>query len=46
MILIRNNLNPDTMTGDNWKADVTRDEARDILDMILERNNLNATCGN
>lgn len=44
MILVRNKLNADTATEDNWKAEVTRDGSMNILDMILVRNNLNTTC--
>jgi len=44
MIFVRNKLNTDPTSGDNWKAEVTGDGAINILDMILVRNRLNTNC--
>jgi len=44
LIYIRNRLNQDVGTGDNWKADVTGDGKINILDLIFARNHLNTTC--
>ena len=44
LIFIRNKLNLDVATGDNWKADVNEDTRINILDLIYVRNKLNTQC--
>jgi len=44
LIFIRNKLNQDVGTGDNWKADVNEDTRINILDLIFVRNKLNTQC--
>jgi len=44
MIFVRNKLNTDPASGDNWKAEVTGDGKINVLDMILIRNRLNTNC--
>ena len=44
LIFIRNKLNQDAGTGDNWKADVNEDNRINILDLIFVRNKLNTQC--
>jgi len=44
LIFIRNKLNADVATGDNWKADVNGDARINILDLIYVRNKLNTQC--
>ena len=44
MLHIRNHLNEDVATDDNWKLDVTQDGKIDILDMLVVRDNLDAQC--
>ena len=44
MIWIRNKLNADTTSGDNWWADVNSDGLINIVDMVYVRNKLNDTC--
>jgi len=44
LIFIRNKLNQDVGTGDNWKADVNGDTRINILDLIYVRNKLNTQC--
>ncbi|HUW33696.1 MAG TPA: dockerin type I repeat-containing protein, partial [Planctomycetota bacterium] len=44
LISIRNKLNQDAGTGDNWKADVNEDTRINILDLIFVRNKLNTQC--
>jgi len=44
LIFIRNKLNQDPATGDNWKADVNKDTRVNILDLIYVRNKLNTQC--
>jgi len=44
LIAIRNVLNKDVASGDNWKADVNADGKINILDLITVRNNLNKRC--
>jgi len=44
LIFIRNRLNQDVGTGDNYKADVTGDGKINILDLIFSRNHLNTVC--
>jgi len=44
LIFIRNKLNQDASTGDNWKADVNEDTRINILDLIFVRNKLNTQC--
>jgi len=44
LIFIRNKLNQDVATGDNWKADVNEDTRINILDLIFVKNKLNTQC--
>jgi len=44
LIFIRNKLNLDVASGDNWKADVNLDARINILDLIYVRNKLNTQC--
>jgi len=44
LIFIRNKLNLDVATGDNWKGDVNEDGRTNILDLIYVRNKLNTQC--
>jgi len=44
LIAIRNKLNLDVSTGDNWIADVNEDGRINILDLIAVRNKLNTQC--
>ena len=44
LIFIRNKLNADPASEDNWRADVTQDGTINILDMIFIRNKLNSRC--
>jgi len=44
LIFIRNKLNLDVSTGDNWQADVNKDARINILDLIYVRNKLNTQC--
>ena len=44
LIFIRNRLNQDVNTADNWKADVNSDGRINILDLIFVRNRLNTMC--
>ncbi|HUU69449.1 MAG TPA: dockerin type I repeat-containing protein, partial [Planctomycetota bacterium] len=44
LIFIRNKLNQDAGTGDNWMADVNEDNRINILDLIFVRNKLNTQC--
>ena len=44
LIFIRNRLNQDVYTGENWKADVNEDNRVNILDLIFVRNRLNTMC--
>jgi len=44
LIFIRNRLNQDPATGDNWQADVNMDTRINILDLIYVRNRLNNAC--
>lgn len=44
MIHIRNHLNEDVGTDDNWKCDVTSDGKIDILDMLFVRYYLGTAC--
>jgi len=44
LIFIRNRLNQDVSTGENWKADVNEDNRINILDLIYVRNRLNTMC--
>ena len=44
LIFVRNRLNQDVATGDNWQADINGDTRINILDLIAVRNKLNTTC--
>jgi hypothetical protein len=44
LIAIRNVLNEDPSSGDNWKADVNEDGNINILDLIYSRNRLGESC--
>jgi len=44
LIFVRNRLNQDVGTGDNWQADVNGDNKINILDLIFVRNRLNSRC--
>ena len=44
LIFIRNRLNQDPATDDNWQADVNMDTRINILDLIYVRNRLNNAC--
>jgi len=44
LLFIRNKLNQDVGTGDNWKADANEDGRINILDLIFVRNKLNTNC--
>ena len=44
LIFIRNKLNLDVNSGDNWKADVNQDTRINILNLIFVRNKLNTQC--
>ena len=44
LIFVRNKLNQDPYTGNNWKADVNGDGRINVLDMIYVRNRLNTKC--
>jgi len=44
LIFIRNRLNADVNTDDNWKADVNQDDKINVLDLIYVRNRLNTGC--
>ena len=44
LIAVRNLLNHDPASGDNWRADVNEDGKINILDMIFVRNHLNTFC--
>jgi len=44
LIFIRNKLNLDVATGDNWKADLNNDNRINILDLIFVRGKLNTQC--
>jgi len=44
LIFVRNRLNQDVATGDNWRADVNEDNKINILDLIFVRNKLNTQC--
>jgi len=44
LIFIRNRLNQDPATGENWQADVNEDTRINILDLIYVRNRLNNAC--
>ena len=44
LIFIRNKLNQDPATGNNWQANVNGDTAINILDLIYVRNRLNTKC--
>ena len=44
LIFIRNKLNQDPGTGNNWQANVYGDGSINILDLIYVRNKLNTKC--
>ncbi len=44
LISVRNKLNQDVHTADNWKADVNEDGRINILDLISVRNNFGKKC--
>ena len=44
LIFVRNRLNGDPATGDNWRGDVNEDGRINILDLIYVRNELNSSC--
>ena len=44
LIFVRNRLNGDPATGDNWRADVNEDTKINILDLLYVRNRLNNAC--
>jgi len=44
LIFIRNRLNTDPASGDNWQADVNEDGRINILDLIFTRNTLGTGC--
>jgi len=44
LIYVRNRLNQDPGTGDNYMADVNEDGKINILDLIYVRNRLNTKC--
>jgi len=44
MISVRNRLNHDVDSGDNWKADITGDGSINILDLIAVRNKSYTRC--
>jgi len=44
LIFVRNRLNQDVGTGDNWQADVNSDGVINALDLIYVRNRLNGRC--
>jgi len=44
LIFVRNRVNRDVNSEDNWKADVNADGKISILDLIAVRNNINAKC--
>jgi len=44
LIFIRNRLNTDVTSGDNWQADVNEDGRINILDLIFTRNALGTQC--
>lgn len=44
LIFINGRMNQDVNSGDNWKADVNRDDLIDMNDLYFVRNVLNTTC--
>jgi len=44
LIAVRNKINADAATGDNWWADVNNDGKINVVDMIYVRNRLNNRC--
>ena len=44
LIFIRNRLNQDVNSGENWLADVNADGKINVLDLIYVRNRLNTQC--
>ena len=44
LIWVRNKLNANPATGDNWRVDVNSDGLINIVDLIYVRNKLNTVC--
>jgi len=44
LIFVRNRLNQDPTSADNWQADVNTDGHINVLDLIFVRNRLNTIC--
>ena len=44
LLFVRNRLNKDSSTGDNWLADANGDGKINILDMLYVRNRMGTTC--
>ena len=44
LIFVRNRLNQDVETGDNWQADFNMDGKINIVDLVFVRNHLNTSC--
>ena len=44
MIYVRNRLQQDPASGDNWRADINSDGAINILDLLMTRNHLQDDC--
>jgi len=44
LIAVRNKLNADPLSGNNWQMDVNEDGKINILDLIMVRNLLNTKC--
>ena len=44
MIFVRDRLNTDPATSDNWQADTNMDDKINILDMLVVRNALRTSC--
>jgi len=44
LLFIRDRLNADVSTGENWKADVNSDGGINLLDLLFVRDRLNSRC--
>ncbi|TFH40573.1 MAG: hypothetical protein E4H01_16355 [Lysobacterales bacterium] len=44
LVAVRNKLNADPLSGDNWQMDVNEDGKINVLDLIMVRNRLNTKC--